>query len=152
MDEKKINEILRHYSPEAQTVKALEELAELQTELAKVLNGQGNKRALKSEIADVVIMILQMMIIYDIYYENLDNEIAFKLDRQLRRIAEQTELQTEDEYITELIKKKCKTEPQTEYKKWETKPIADMPTENTTCVGVAMALVEDEPQTERSSK
>lgn len=91
MDEKKINEILRHYSPEAQTVKALEELAELQTELAKVLNGQGSKRALKSEIADVVIMILQMMIIYDIYYEDLDNEIAFKLDRQLRRIAEQTE-------------------------------------------------------------
>ena len=39
-------------------------------------------------------------------------------------------------------------EPQTEYKKWETKPAADLPTENTTCVGVAMALVEDEPQIE----
>ena len=39
-------------------------------------------------------------------------------------------------------------EPQTEYKKWETKPAADLPTENTTCVGVAMALVEDEPQCE----
>ena len=36
-----------------------------------------------------------------------------------------------------------KTE-QTEYKKWETKPTADIPTENTTCVGVAMALVEDD--------
>ena len=35
-------------------------------------------------------------------------------------------------------------EPQTEYKKWETKPTADIPTENTTCVGVAMALVEDD--------
>lgn len=41
-----------------------------------------------------------------------------------------------------------KTEPQIEYKKWETKPTADMPTEITTCVSVAMALVEDEPQTE----
>ena len=37
-----------------------------------------------------------------------------------------------------------KAMPQTEYKKWETKPSADMPTENTTCVGVAMALVEDD--------
>ena len=41
----------------------------------------------------------------------------------------------------------AKTE-QTEYKKWETKPTADLPTENTTCVGVAMALVEDEPRTD----
>ena len=32
-------------------------------------------------------------------------------------------------------------EPQTEYKKWETKPAADLPTENTTCVGVAMYLL-----------
>ena len=36
----------------------------------------------------------------------------------------------------------------TEYKKWETKPTTDRPTENTTCVGVAMALVDDEPQRE----
>jgi hypothetical protein len=36
-------------------------------------------------------------------------------------------------------------EPQTKYKKWETKPNVDIPTENTTCVGVAMALIEDEP-------
>lgn len=41
-----------------------------------------------------------------------------------------------------------KDEPQTEYKKWETKPNADRPTEITTCVGVAMALIEDEPQTD----
>ena len=37
-----------------------------------------------------------------------------------------------------------KDELQTKYKKWETKPTADMSTEITTCVGVAMALVEDE--------
>ena len=41
-----------------------------------------------------------------------------------------------------------KDEPQTEYKKWETKPNADRPTANTTCVGVAVALIEDEPQTD----
>ena len=37
-----------------------------------------------------------------------------------------------------------KIEPQTKYKEWEVKPAADLPTENTTCVGVAMALVEDD--------
>lgn len=41
----------------------------------------------------------------------------------------------------------CNDEPQTEYKKWEM-PNTDTPTENTTCVGIAMALLDDEPQTE----
>ena len=47
-----------------------------------------------------------------------------------------------------LDKYEPKTEPQTEYKKWEIKPAADLSVVNTTCVGVAMALVEGEPQTE----
>ena len=37
------------------------------------------------------------------------------------------------------------TEPK--YKKWETKPTT-IPTETTTCVGVAMALLDDEPSTD----
>ncbi len=89
MDEKKIETILRHYSPEAQTVKAIEELAELQAELAKTLNHQGDAEALKSEMADVYIMILQLMIIYDIDPEEFETEMAFKLDRQMKRIAEE---------------------------------------------------------------
>ena len=89
MDEKKIETILRHYSPEAQTVKAIEELAELQAELAKMLNHQGDAAALKSEMADAYIMILQLMIIYDIDPEEFETEMAFKLDRQMKRIAEE---------------------------------------------------------------
>ena len=50
----------------------------------------------------------------------------------------------EEQIIKDL--NESKTGPQTEYKKWETKPAADLSTENTTCVGVAMALVEDELQ------
>ena len=88
MGEKKIEAILRHYSPEAQTVKAIEELAELQAELAKILNHQGDTEALKSEMADVYIMVLQLMIIYDIDPEEFDTEMAFKLDRQMQRIEE----------------------------------------------------------------
>lgn len=93
MDENKIEEILRHYTPEQQTVKAIEELAELQTELARILNKQGNEEALKGELADVYIMILQMMIIYDIDPEELESEMEYKLDRQIQRIRKE---KTED--------------------------------------------------------
>lgn len=41
-----------------------------------------------------------------------------------------------------------KTEPQSEYKKWETKPKATIPKEKNNCVGVAVAFLEDEPQTD----
>lgn len=93
MDENKVEEILRHYTPEQQTVKAIEELAELQTELARILNKQGNEEALKGELADVYIMILQMMIIYDIDPEELESEMEYKLDRQIQRIRKE---KTED--------------------------------------------------------
>ena len=42
-----------------------------------------------------------------------------------------------------------KTEPQTEYKKWEASPKVDLPTgEITTCVSVLASALEDESQTE----
>ena len=85
---KKIEMILRHYSPEAQTVKAIEELAELQVELARMLNKQSSHRALVGEVADVYIMIVQLMTIFDIDPEELDIEIDHKLNRQIQRIEE----------------------------------------------------------------
>ena len=88
MDISKIEEILRHYSPEAQTVKAIEELAELQTELAKLANKQGDVSKMTSELADVRIMINQVMIIFDVDPEDVENWIRFKLDRQIERIRE----------------------------------------------------------------
>ena len=91
MDERKIAEILRHYSPEAQTVKAIEELSELQTELARLLNKQGSIETMKSELADVFIMITQLMAIFDVDPAEFDKEVAFKLDRQLARIKEAEE-------------------------------------------------------------
>ena len=85
---RKIEFILRHYSPEAQTVKAIEELAELQAELAKLLNKQGGHDALVSEMADVYIMMTQLMVIFDIDTKEFDIEIDGKLDRQIWRIEE----------------------------------------------------------------
>lgn len=89
MDEHKIQQILEHYTPEQQTVKAIEEFAELQKELAKILNKQGETFDLFCEMADAFIMLVQIMSIYDISPEKLDKEIAYKLDRQLRRIEEE---------------------------------------------------------------
>lgn len=98
MDEKKIEVILGHYTPEQQTIQAIEELGELQTELAKILNGKKkdyfgrlNTKDLKGELADVYIMVMQLLIIYDIDPEEFDAEMAFKLDRQLARIKEAEE-------------------------------------------------------------
>ena len=91
MDERKIAEILGHYSPEAQTIKAIEELAELQAELAKLLIKQGSREAMKNELADVFIMITQLMAIFDVDPAELDAEVAFKLERQIKRIREAKE-------------------------------------------------------------
>ena len=82
----KIELILEHYGLEAQTIKAIEELAELQVELAKMLNKQSGHDALISEIADVYIMLTQLMVIFDIDVEEIDLEMSRKIDRQIRRI------------------------------------------------------------------
>ena len=89
MDATKIEKILNHYDPEAQTVKAIEELAELQAELSRLLIKQGDIEAMKSELADVVIMTSQLMYIFNVDPEELDEIATFKLDRQLQRIEEE---------------------------------------------------------------
>ena len=89
MDEKKIEEILKHYTKEQQTIKAIEEFGEISSELARILNKQGDMKNLKSECADSFIMLMQIMILYGIDPEELDREIKFKLDRQLIRIQAQ---------------------------------------------------------------
>ena len=86
MDENKIHEILKAYTKEQQTIKAIEELGELQVELARILNNQGNVSNMFTELADVFIMITQIIVLYDVDTEQLDKEIAFKLDRQIKRI------------------------------------------------------------------
>ena len=69
--------------------KSIEELGELQAELARLLIKQGDVKKTTSEIADVLIMVNQLTIILDITPEELENWIKFKIDRQLERIREQ---------------------------------------------------------------
>lgn len=85
----KLNRILIHYSPKEQTVQAIEELAELQKELAKILNGKGDQKALIGELADALIMIYQLIPIYEVDYKELEETMEYKVDRQIKRIEEE---------------------------------------------------------------
>ena len=63
MSEKKVLEAaLSAYGSEIQRVVAIEELSELQKELCKSLRGQTDMQHIAEEIADVQIMLEQMMI------------------------------------------------------------------------------------------
>lgn len=57
---------VEHFGRKAQIVKAIEELSELIVELAKEVNGTGDHKATIEEIADVNIMISQLMCIYPV--------------------------------------------------------------------------------------
>lgn len=93
---KAIDDIAEHYGIRSQRVKAIEELNELATALAKDANyGDANPRhdtkqrdGVVEEIADVLVMVSQLISLYDC--EDVVEEIAqYKIYRQLERIAEE---------------------------------------------------------------
>jgi hypothetical protein len=64
-----------------QLIKTVEELAELQVQIAKNLNGSPTTRgAIIDEIADAFIMVTQLRALMNAEVE-VDERIAFKLDR-----------------------------------------------------------------------
>lgn len=56
---------LSTYGPDAQALMVFEEMAELQKELCKHARGKDNQFAIAEEIADVLIMLDQMMVLHD---------------------------------------------------------------------------------------
>lgn len=82
--------IAKYYGSSHQAVKAIEEMAELQKELAKyALNDNYNMKNIIEELADVCIMIEQLkycMIPADV---DLNDIIWEKLDRQLKRMEDE---------------------------------------------------------------
>lgn len=75
--------IADHYELKNQTVKAMEELAELIQALSK-----GERAAILEEMADVCVMLEQMMYFYDIGKIELETVMDIKMDRQLHRMKE----------------------------------------------------------------
>lgn len=78
----KYSEIVDHYGAKHQAIKAVEELNELAVELSKWVNGQGSRKKILEECADVEIMLWQMQTIFG----DWDDWKAYKLGRVEGRI------------------------------------------------------------------
>ena len=76
-----IAKILNHYGRNNQEKKALEELAELQVALT-----HDSREQVKTEIADVLIMTEQLRLMWNIAPAEIEQEIDYKVDRQMERI------------------------------------------------------------------
>ncbi len=85
----KIKEIAEHYGREKQLHQLMEECAELSVECSHTIRGRGNRNNLTGEIADVMIMLRQVLYLEDIPEEDVETIVEFKLDRQMSRIRDE---------------------------------------------------------------
>lgn len=74
---------------EKQVIVAIEELSELQKELCKNLRGRKNQLALTEEIADVLIMVEQMIVYFGIAEVDVMAIKQVKLERTKRMFNEE---------------------------------------------------------------
>lgn len=75
------------YGADLQKQVAIEEMSELIKEICKDFRGKGNKHFIIEEIADVQIMLQQLLIIYGISTAELSIATKLKLDRLEKRLA-----------------------------------------------------------------
>lgn len=78
---------LEAFGAEAQMVMAIEEMSELTKELCKHRRGRDNVEAIAEEIADVEIMLRQMVMLFDCRF-TVDRFRRYKLERLAERIKE----------------------------------------------------------------
>lgn len=74
------------YGVDLQKQVAIEEMAELTKEICKEFRGKGNREHIIEEIADVDIMLQQLMIIYNIEPSELHDAETNKLIRLSERL------------------------------------------------------------------
>ncbi len=83
----KLNKIIETYGKHSQIAKAIEELIELSEVLIKYLNkSELDREHLIEEMADVDVMMAQLMIIFGINTESYQDEISKKINRTIERI------------------------------------------------------------------
>lgn len=82
-----IVKIVQTYSKEKQVCQAIEEMAELTVELNKNINrNKDNQKEITLELADVIIMTIELVMIYKIDIDKLYGAIEYKLERQKSRM------------------------------------------------------------------
>lgn len=91
IDEEKVKKIADYYGWNSQLKQLAEECSELSVEsLHYIREGRGIER-ISEEMADVLIMIQQIVYLIGHGYEDIEKYAEFKLDRQLRRIDREVE-------------------------------------------------------------
>ena len=90
-----LKQALDTYGAEAQTLVAFEEMAELEKELCKHARGRDNRDAIAEEIADVLIMLEQMMLLHD-----CKDAVADFRRRKIKRLAERLKEEKDEKEIT----------------------------------------------------
>ena len=91
IDEEKVKQIADYYGWNNQLKQLAEECSELSVEsLHYIREGKGMERIFE-EIADVLIMINQIIYLIGHGYEDIEKYAEFKLDRQSRRIEREQE-------------------------------------------------------------
>lgn len=84
----KLRFIIDTFSEDAQKLMAIEEMSELMKEICKDFRGNTNKDAIKEEMADVLVMIDQLMIIYGIQLSDIHRIMNAKIERTWNRANE----------------------------------------------------------------
>jgi NTP pyrophosphatase (non-canonical NTP hydrolase) len=77
---------IRKNGKSMQTVVAIEEMSELQKELSKFIRGKGNRDNLIEEVADVLVMITQIQLMYHIPDDEVERIMHLKLNRLKERM------------------------------------------------------------------
>lgn len=89
MNEELLRKIIKKFGKEKQVMQAIEEMLELTKELIKNINrDKDNKTNIILEIADVQIMLAQLVILYNIDAEKLNGAIEYKMQHIKKMIAE----------------------------------------------------------------
>lgn len=81
----RIEFLATYYGKEHQELKTMEELEELTKELINNIKTEGVSSNTPSEISDVLIMLYQLIYIYNIG-DDIENITEFKINRQIDRI------------------------------------------------------------------
>mgnify|MGYP003292656797 CR=1 FL=1 len=92
----KLKTIINHYGINAQQRKFAEEVFELEeiivkTEQIKILNKAFSNDEIAEEVADCMVMLNQFKEYYNITDEQINNNIEYKVNRQLERIKKEGE-------------------------------------------------------------
>ena len=91
IDEEKVKRIADHYGWNNQLRQLAEECSELSVEALHCIRERGETERISEEMADVLILIQQIIYLIGHGYGDIEKYADFKLDRQLSRIEREQE-------------------------------------------------------------